>query len=219
VGVQPWRRGGGSEAAPPTGQEALDRIAAMRASIARSKDRIQQLEASLQRSGNRVSGLQRMVNNLKASVQEKETVIARLANRVDELRVQVTGLETTVAQREDTLRVREQMLEERRRELATVYYVAGTKKELKQAGVVRERGGVLGLGQTLQPSPSPNTAAFTPVDTDLQTVIQVDAPKIRILSAQAATSYYLQRVGERTEIHIVDPNEFRKIKQLVILEA
>src|SRR5687768_17344108 len=43
----------------PTGQEALDRIANLRASISRSKERIQQLESSLKKSGIKVNGLER----------------------------------------------------------------------------------------------------------------------------------------------------------------
>src|SRR2546428_585959 len=57
-------------------QEALDRIATMRESIARNKARIRQLESSLHKSGIKVAGLSKMVAGLKHSVEEKEAIVA-----------------------------------------------------------------------------------------------------------------------------------------------
>jgi hypothetical protein len=48
-------------------QEALDRIAMLRESIERNKQRINQLEASLHHSGNKVKGLEKMVLLQKGS--------------------------------------------------------------------------------------------------------------------------------------------------------
>src|SRR4029434_4650332 len=66
----------------PQGQEALDRIEVLRASIARNKDRIQSLEANLKQRGQKVHGLERMVANLKRDVKEKEALVAQLSASV-----------------------------------------------------------------------------------------------------------------------------------------
>ena len=66
----------------PNGQQALDKIALLRASIMRNKARILQLESSLSKSGTKVAGLQKMVENLKQSVTEKEQMVAELSTRV-----------------------------------------------------------------------------------------------------------------------------------------
>jgi predicted nucleic acid-binding Zn-ribbon protein len=203
----------------PDGREALDRIAALRAVVRRSKERIRQLESSLKSNGNRIVGLEKMVANLKRSVAEKEDFVAQLSGRVDSLQTQVAGLVAEVQQNQDTLRVRAQALEEKRRELATVYYVVGTKKHLTASGVVVARGGVLGLGTTLQPSGRMSEGASTPLDTDRETVIPIPSAKARVLSAQPPSSYELKLVGNRMELHILDPREFRTVKQLVILTA
>jgi len=201
----------------PNGREALDRIAVLRATILRSKARIQQLESSMKANGTKIAGLAKMIKNLKSTVSEKEGLIAQLSGRVDSLQTEVTGLATTVQETQDTLRVRDQTLEDRRRELATVYYIVGKKKELRNAGVVVAKGGVLGLGKTLQPLGSPNETAFTPLDTDQETVVRVSAAKAKVLSAQPASSYELKLVDGQVELHIVNATEFRKVKQLVIL--
>ena len=76
------------------------------------------------------------------------------------------------------------------------------------------------MGKTLKPSGAANPAAFTPLDTDQETVIRVPAAKVQVLSAQNVASYVLQPVGENmVEIRIVNPEEFRKVKQVIILKT
>jgi uncharacterized coiled-coil protein SlyX len=206
----------------PNGQQALDKIAVLRASIMRNKDRIRQLESSLSKSGMKVAGLQKMLANLKQSVAEKEQLVADLSTRVDSLQTQVAGLQTEVTSTQDTIRQRDETLEVKRREIATIYYVVGTKKDLTMAGVVKASGGVLGMGKTLQPAGGTASAVFTPLDTDQQTVIHTPAAKtekVKVLSAQPPSSYQLAVVDGKVELHIIDPDAFRKIKELVILTA
>jgi hypothetical protein len=65
-------------------------------------------------------------------------------------------------------------------------------------------------------------ASFSPLNTDEQNIIQIPAKKgkVQILSAQPPGSYSLTTVGkDMVELHILDRNEFRKIKHLVILKA
>jgi len=203
----------------PNGRDALDRIATLRTSIQRNKERIRQLESSLNKSGLQMKGLKRMVASLKESINTKEAQVAELSTRVNDLSTQVTGLETTVQQNNEQIAQKDQSLEERRKELATVYYVVGDKKSLKDQGVIDAKGGVLGLGKTILPSGNVATSLLTPIDTDQQTVIPIEAPKAKVVTAQPATSYEMRLVEGKMELHILDPNEFRKVKQLVIVTA
>ena len=125
----------------------------LRESIERNKQRIHQLESSLHKSGMKAKGLEKMVANLKKDVEEKEAMVAELSSRVENLQTQVAGLETQVQERSpDTLVARDQAIEERRRELATVFVAVGNKKELSTKGVITAKGGVLGMGKTIQPT-------------------------------------------------------------------
>jgi len=189
----------------------LSRIATLKASVERTKEQIEELDAGLKRSGVRVAGLERMVAGLRRSVAEKEQHIAQLATQVDTLETRVAGLSTEV---ED----QQLVLVERQRELATVFYAMGTKKDLTRSGVVAAKGGVLGFGKTLEPSGNVNESVFTVLDTDQENVIRIPSDKARVLSAQPVSSYLLQPVGkDAVELRILDPKEFRKIKHLVIL--
>jgi len=203
----------------PNSQQALDRIAVLRSSIAQNKERIRALEANIKKSGVKINGLQGLIANLKKSVGEKEEQVALLSAQVDSLHTQVNGLNETVAAREDTLRTRDQQVEEKRREVATVYYAVGSKKDLEKAGVIKSSGGVLGLGRTVLPTGVQNQTAFIPLDTDQQDIIVTSAPKARVVSAQPASSYQLLLVDGHMELHILSPAEFRKVKQVVILTS
>lgn len=206
----------------PSRQEALESIAMLNASIQRAKKKISSLESGVRRNGTKIAGLERMIANLKENVAGKEEQIAALTTQVDALQTRVSGLETTVAQAEDTIQVKDQALEDRRRELATISYIIGTKKDLANSGVIVARGGVLGLGKTVQLTGRYNETLFTNMDTDQETVIHAPADKVdkvKVLSAQPTSSYTVTVEGNRVAIHILDPREFRKVKHLVIMTA
>jgi len=191
--------------------QVLTRIATLKSAIQRTKDRIEDLDSRLKKSGVKIHGLERMIAGLRKSVGEKEERIADLSTQVDTLQTRVAGLNTEVE-------VQQQVLTEKQSELATIYYTIGSKKDLTRSGVVESKGGVLGLGKTLKPSGVFNEAAFTPLNTDQEVVIQIPSEKAQVLSAQPLSSYVLQPVGkDMVQLRIVDPKEFRKIKQLVIL--
>lgn len=211
-GVAAERRMGG-----PNSQESLDRIALLRSSIEKNKERIRILESDLKDRGVKVNSLERLIANLKRSVTDKEQLVAMLSGRVEELETEVGGLTVAVAEKSETLRTRDVQLEESRLDNATVFYVVGTKKQLKDAGVITSSGGVLGVGKTVLPAATPNPAAFVPIDTDQQDVIVFPAEKARVISAQPASSYELVTIGGQTELRILSPIDFRKVKQVVIL--
>lgn len=200
--------------------KVLSRIATLKAAIERTKERIEELDAKLKRSGVKIAGLERMIAGLRSSVSEKEERIALLTTQVDTLQTRVAGLAAEIDDQQKELAEQERELAEKQRELATIFYIIGTKKELTRSGIVEAEGGVLGLGKTLKPSGHFDQAAFTPLDTDHEIVIRIPSDKAQVLSAQPVSSYVLQPAGkDLVELHIVDPKEFRKVKQVVILTS
>jgi predicted RNase H-like nuclease (RuvC/YqgF family) len=198
----------------------LSRIATLKASVERTKDRIEELDARLKRGGVKIAGLERMIAGLRRSASEKEDRIAQLSTQVDTLQTQVAGLNTEVQTKQQDLDQKQQELTDKQHELATIFYTMGTKKELTRSGVIASKGGVLGFGKTPKPSGTVNESSFTPLDTDQETVIRIPAQKAQVLSAQPVASYTLQLISKDVvELRIVDPKEFRKVKHLIILKA
>lgn len=201
----------------PDRDEVLERIAVLKAGIERTKSRIVELDDRLKQSGMRIAGLQRMIAGLKRTVVEKESQVALLSGRVDSLETRVTGLTAEVEQSQETIAAQAQTLEEKRRELGTVYLVVGSKKELTSSGVVVAQGGVLGLGRTLKPSGRLDESVARPLDTDQQTIVSIPAKRAQVLTAQPLSSYQLETAGHEVRLRILDPVRFRTVRHLVIL--
>jgi chromosome segregation ATPase len=201
----------------PHKRQALERVALLNASLQRNKERIRRLESDLKRNGVKVAGLEKMLGELKQTMAEKEALVSQLTVRADSLQTRVAGLEGEVQQNQETIRANEQTIEDKRREAATVYYAIGSKKELGQWGLTVARGGLLGIGRTLEPSGRYNETYFTALDTDHESVIRTTSAKVQVLSAQPAASYELAVVGGAMELHILDPKEFRKVKHVLLM--
>jgi hypothetical protein len=198
-------------------RQALDRVNVLNASLKRNKEKIRRLEATLRKSGVKVAGLEKMIVTLKQTMIEKEALVARLTGQVDSLQTSVTGLTTEVKQGQETIRARDLSLEDKRRELATIYYVIGSKKELSMLGFIAAKGGVLGMGKTVEATGRYSESHFTSLDTDQESIIPTSAAKVEVVTAQSPASYELKVVGGQTELHILDAREFRKVKHLVIM--
>jgi hypothetical protein len=131
-------------------------------------------------------------------------MIAHLGTTIDSLTTTVTGLTADV--------------EDKRRELGTIFYAMGSKQALTTSGVLVAKGGVLGVGKTLMPSREASEGAFTALDTDQETVIQIPSKKAQVVSAQPSESYVLEPTSDGfMELRITDAKEFRKIKHVVIV--
>jgi hypothetical protein len=159
------------------------------------------------------------VKQLKQGLAEKEQLVARLGGQVDSLQTQVGDLSAGVAEAHTVIAAQTDTLEQIRHELGTVYYVIGSRQDLLAKGVVAARGGVLGLGKTLRPTGVVDPASLHAVDTDQQTVIPIAATKARVLTPQPPQSYSIELVGGQLELRILDPQEFRKVRHLVIVTA
>ncbi len=207
----------GTRATQTQKERMLNTIADLQASIKNTRQRIRDLESSLKGSQAELVGLRRVIDNLKKSVGEKEAMVLRLTARVDSLKVTVVGLQANVRLGEEKIAEQEQVIEERRKEIGTIRYIIGTKKELKAKGIITERGGVLGMGKSAQLSGTFNEGDFNAIDTDQVSDISVPGREAMVLSGQSKSSYQMLLGEGRTTLRILDPREFRKVRYLVIM--
>ncbi len=197
--------------------QMLGTIDGLRQSIDRNKARIRDLESDLRRSGQEVAGLSRIIENLKESVAQKERTIRVLTARVDSLTTTVAGLREDVRRGEETITAQQTVIERKQQEIGRVFYIVGTRDELKEKGLVTQRGGVLGIGKSTVLTGQFRESDFEEVDTDVVREIRFEGKKPEVLSAQARSSYQLRPEGDATVLEIQDPAEFRKVKYLVIM--
>jgi chromosome segregation ATPase len=197
--------------------QVLRSISDLQGSIQRSKEMIASLETRLGEQDVKIASLEKIITGLKRTVSDREKMIAGLNNRVESLTVEVTNLKTDVAAGQAQIQTQQQVIEDKRREISTVYYVVDTKSNLKDAGVVKSTGGVIGIGKSTRLTGQFPQQVFQPVDTDMQTTIQLDGKKPVVLSGQSSASYEIVPVSETvSQLRIVNPEEFRKVRYLVV---
>lgn len=198
-------------------ERMLGTIADLKASIRSTGQRVRELERDLGGSREEAAGLRKVIDGLKRSVTEKESRIRHLAGVVDSLIMKVADLRADVVRGEQTIATQQRTIEEKTREIATVHYIVATKQELKERGIVIERGGLLGIGKSVQLSGSFAAEGFRPLDTDRQTVIAIAGKKPQVLSAQDRSSYALKPDNGSMALHILDAREFRRVQYVVIM--
>ncbi len=150
---------------------------------------------------------------------QKETVLA-LEARVDSLQSENIRLAEANLELADTLTA------VGRRE-RTAHFVAGSKKELIQQGIIVEEGGTRFLlftrtGETLRPAESPDPADFTTIDWTVITEIPLPRSDRRYRMVSAHDIAYLDPATVRSgkiqgTLRILDPRAFWSVSRYLIL--
>jgi hypothetical protein len=58
--------------------------------------------------------------------------------------------------------------------------------------VIISKGGLLGMGKTILPSPNASIDAFQTIDTDQETVIRTASKEVKVVTPQSVNSYELR---------------------------
>lgn len=175
--------------------------------------RVQESERQLSQSRQRIKNLTSLSDSLRATldstVTNLQTVIASQRQVIDQLTTENIAL---------------------RDSMATVYYVVGTRDELKKKGILVEQGGSRVLfvlwrtGRTLQPARNLDPSLFTAIDS--RQVTQIPLPdsrrEYRVASLQDLSYVAEQREHNKytgvSSLTITSPVDFwRTSKFLVII--
>jgi hypothetical protein len=191
--------------------------------------RVSETETKLNQAQNRIKGLTSLSDSLRATLDSTATNLGAILESqkatILALTEQVTSLETeNVALRDTVAHVTERE--------NTVYYIIGTKDELKQKGVIVEEGGSRVLfvlwrtGSILAPARELDPALFTPINKrDVREIQLPDAAsEYRIASRQDLEFLGTPRnehgkVTGTSTLQISAPEQFwRNSKFLIIVQ-
>jgi hypothetical protein len=178
-------------------------IAKLRYVVTRVRETEQQLSQSRQRIKNLTSLSDSLRATLDSTVTNLQTVIATQKTTIDWLTERVNTLTS------ENVALRDSM--------ATVYYVVGTRAELKKKGILVEAGGSRVLfvlwrtGKTLQPARNLDPALFTAIDSRQVTEIPLPDPKAEY---RVASLQDLSYVAEQRE-----HNKYAGVSSLTITSA
>lgn len=205
--------GAASGAALDTRKQLLSNIASIGDALKENRKRINGLMARLKDSQREIAGLNTLVENLQASLLEREQSIANL-------QVQIAGLETTINNKTRELAEKDMQLEDQRRMLGAVYYVAAPREELEEKGIITEEGGFLWglLGSTTVMASGVDQSSFTTLDRTREQTIVIPGEVDEILPRRSDSLFAIAASGENgTELRILQPDKFWQDRYLVVV--
>ncbi len=181
--------------------------------INRSKKKLNSLKSRFKESEMTSKAFEATIEKLTKELEAKELYIV-------ELRTEVDSLNQKVAQVSFDLKERELFIEEQSEQMNVAHYIIGTDNELEEKQIITEKGGFIGIGTTTVVSSELNDDDFELANISQTETITISGNKedIEIISAHSTDSYQL--VGEteqETKLEIKDPDEFWKMRYLVIL--
>jgi prefoldin subunit 5 len=196
--------------------------------------RIRSSEARLNASQRKVKELTGMGDSLRTVVTDFQTTIDGLKSMVEGQKTQIANMEselnatkaqvTTLTQEKSVLTDTVSAMTTREN---TVYYVAGTKKELIQKGIIREVGGtrfllVTRTGETLKPADNLDPSAFTAIDRRQVAEIPLPRPDKQYKLVTNQNLQYANLPAEskgkvRGSLQITNPEHFWTNSKFLIL--
>jgi hypothetical protein len=155
-------------------QDLTARLKGNESRLAASQKRLKQLTSESDSLKSTLADLQATIDGLQATLESQKNTIATLEADLTGTKQQVATLSEEKAVLTDTVSAvttREN----------TVYYVIGTRKDLKDKGIITEEGGTRFLiftrtGEVLKPGPNLDPAGFTMVDRRNLTEIKLPDP-------------------------------------------
>ncbi len=182
---------------------------------------INKLRQQLKQSNVKSEALQKALDNLTQQLELKDQQIAELRAELEaknihiaELDQRVTELNTDVTNLTEENEQHQQTISHQDAELNTAYFVYGTKKELKNQGVLD--GG--GLFKKAKVSTNFNNDYFTKIDIRSTREIKLFSKKADIKTPHPAGSYSLDKDDQdQLVLHITNPQQFWNASKYLVI--
>ncbi|MDO5760744.1 MAG: hypothetical protein Q4Q06_06945 [Bacteroidota bacterium] len=197
------------------------KINAMADMIAKDKEKIKALQGNLARQKNSFAEnkrLQEQLSSLNGRLGEREDEIISLTKQLQEKNANISDLNSQVAKLQQETKKNKTELSRLEDERYTAYFIVGTKKELKKAGVIDSEGGFIGLGKTLTLAANSNIDNMQRIDMRNVDEIPLTGGKVKLITPHPTNSYTLQGgANKATSIKIESMNEFWKNSRLLVI--
>ena len=196
-----------------------DQINDINSMLAANKQRLNALNKKLADSKVENTTLKEYVEKLQNRISEQENEIQTLVTELEQKNIIIETLNTNVAELTKSNTEKEQIIAKQIADANRVYFIIGTYKELKEAGVVNKTGGFIGLGKKQQVTNNMNTDLFTQIDKTTTTVIDIEREKVKVLSKHPEGSYELVMNDDDVcmSLKINNPTEFWKYTDYLVI--
>lgn len=196
---------------------------------------IQFVNSLIKENKDKIAALNKQLKNSRFKNEKLEKLTASLQTRLNEYDVEMQNMKSQLAayevkeeemnKRLDEADIKNQMLQsladKYENDINTVYFTAGSYKELKEEGVIEKEGGFLGMGRKkiMKTDFEKSGEHFTKIDKRMNTSIPVFARKVELITPHPADAYELKMEGDIiASLEITNPEEFWKTSNFMVLE-
>lgn len=202
-------------------QDSIGRIVndieLIRKTLVENKSQIANLKSQLASSRKASGEMKRLVARLSAQIEEHVKTITTLQEqlalkdiRIQELDDLVMTLGDSISSLQANVSGKESQLVQKDSQLNKVWFVFGTRKELRQQEIFT-RNGLLVEGF--------NKDYFLEDDARTLTEIPLYSKKAKLLTNHPVSSYQFEKVNEFQVLHITDPKKFWEISHYLVIEV
>ena len=185
------------------------------------RQRIAELEKKLKTGNANSAQMKTIIASLKQQLAQKDEEIALLRKQVDDQNVDINSLKENV----ENLRQHNEMqaglivsqqetILSQDASLNTAYIKIGTKKDLKEAGLLT--GGF--LKKTKVDFTKIDKSMFRAVDVREVEKIDIPAQNAKVMTPQPENSYRIDKIGKNNVLSIVNPEKFWGVSNFVIIQ-
>ena len=175
--------------------------------MAANKKKIASLQSQLSKKGNENTQLQELVKHQEERIAEQEARISQLLTELENNKVLIQKLNQDVSELTAANQEKDQYISTQTAEANRAYYIVGSYKDLRDAGIVNKEGGFIGIGRRQGTLNDMAMERFTEIDRTKVTTITVNMRKAMVISKHPENSYEL----------VMDENDSRVVAYLRIL--
>lgn len=177
--------------------------------LQKNRQLVANLRSKLDKSDKKIVELETMIENLNSMLIEKDSEIQALRGELAKINIRVEEMKTVVADLSDSNAEKTKTIEQQTKELNTAYYIIGSKKSLRDGGIVKSNVLVKDLPKE----------SFTKIDIRNTSSIPVGGKKVEFKSNHPTSSYkIIEENGAIKSIEITNPQEFWSISKYLVLQ-
>lgn len=188
-------------------QKEKQRLSSMRAQIAKQK-----------KNDANTTELEKKITELNAKITTEENQIASLTQELKDKNIKIDNLSNQVTKLQEESKKNKAEISKLEDERYTAYFYVGTKKELKAAGLINEKGGFIGIGKTITMAKNSNVSAMQKIDIRNVNEIPLTGAKIEILTPHPLSSYALQGSSTKpSSLLITSVSDFWQVSRCLVI--
>lgn len=197
-----------------------DDIDAIYKLLVENKDKVAKLQRQLNKISSQNKEYEKLITVLQAQIEQQNAEIERLNSLLNEKDIEINHLNNAVIRVSLSLdslstvnRQTTADLGEATDKLNTAYYIVGTKKELKQRGVITSDGLF-----SKKVSAESETSLFTEIDIRNFDKLNIGSKKVKMLSQHPTESFEVEETAEGCILHIRNAENFWSRSRFLVIQ-